>query len=541
MNFRLVASRSLPASRASFALEPGHARIGALGALLLLGLAACGPSSGNCADDEAKCDNGCTAVQADPFNCGGCGIVCGPGEGCMAGVCSLGVENCTPGVMESCYSGPSNTLNVGPCQGGMRTCSAQGVWSACVGEVIPQPEDCTNGIDEDCTGMADDAVDQDGDGYTNCAGDCCDGPADGCVSPQLVNPGAFEVAGNSLDDDCDGTADNAVADCDMGLVSNSTDAVDYARAMDLCQTATDTDGRWGVISAEFTRANGSGAPAAQQKAIRPQFGPGTLPQAGMGFALLSTGRAAAQGDTSPAFAAFQGGQDMGTTSAVPGDWLAANGNNFPNAPGCPEPQGGTTANDPIMLKLRVRVPTNAQSFSFSSRFYSSEYPEWVCSPYNDFFVALLDSTFAGMPANPVDKNLARYTAPSMAEYPVGVNLAFGNTGLFTECLNGQTGCGGGSVAGNSSTCTGVAGLQGTGFDIANPPAQFGNDPGYCGASNLAGGATAWLSTSGNVVPGEIIELRIAVWDTGDPWYDSLVLLDNFQWSIEASDPGTVID
>ena len=61
---------------------------------------------------------------------------------------------------------------------------------------------------------------------------------------------------------------------------------------------------------------------------------------------------------------------------------------------------------------------------------------------------------------------------------------------------------------------------------------------YVGTSNFAGGATGWLTTSGNVVPGETITLRFVVWDTSDHIYDSLVLLDNFQWSVDASDPGT---
>jgi hypothetical protein len=233
---------------------------------------------------------------------------------------------------------------------------------------------------------------------------------------------------------------------------------------------------------------------------------------------------------------------MGTTSAVPADWLAANNNNFPNAPGCPDPQGGTTANDPVMLKLRVRVPTNAKSFTVSTYFFSSEYPEWVCSAFNDFFLTLLDSQFSpgtGEQPNPADKNLAFYD-PSPAGppfYPVGVNLAFGNTGLFQQCKSGPTGCGGGSVPGNN-TCAGTNELTGTGFDVANPPSQFAADPGWCGASNFAGGGTGWLTTSGNVDPGETMEMRFVIWDTGDPWYDSVVLLDNFVWSVDASQPGT---
>jgi hypothetical protein len=42
------------------------------------------------------------------------------------------------------------------------------------------------------------------------------------------------------------------------------------------------------------------------------------------------------------------------------------------------------------------------------------------------------------------------------------------------------------------------------------------------------------------VGGEIFTLRIALWDTGDHQLDSLALLDNFQWSLSPSEPGTVI-
>ncbi len=509
-------------------------------AALALLCVSCGPSALNCATDEVICGSVCANLQSDSSNCGECGNDCGQGYICVSGGCVPGSEGCDPDDVEDCYFGAAGTEGVGPCRGGSRTCLATATWGDCVGMVVPTTEICDNNIDDDCNGTPDDDLDADGDGFTPCNGDCCDLVGSGCGNPALVNPGAFEAAGNQIDDDCDGTIDNTVSACDNGLASNSANALDYAMAMDLCQTTTESGASWGVISGEFTLTSGSGTPAADSRSIRPGFGTGTAVQFGTSLAVMSTGHAAASADSNPSFAPFQGGQDMGGSGGVPADWLAANGGDFPNAPGCPEPQGGTTAVDPVMLKLRVRVPTNAQSFSLSSKFFSSEYPEWVCSPYNDFFVVLLDSAFAGAPANPTDKNLAIYTAPDDAEYPVGVNLAHGNTGLFTVCLNGPTGCGG-DVAGTSTTCTSTSELTGTGFDIANPDPQFTDDPGWCDESNLTGGATGWLTTSGNVVPGEIIELRFAIWDTGDQWYDSVVLLDNFQWSVEASDPGTVID
>jgi hypothetical protein len=125
-------------------------------------------------------------------------------------------------------------------------------------------------------------------------------------------------------------------------------------------------------------------------------------------------------------------------------------------------------------------------------------------------------------------------------YPVGVNLAYGDTGLFRQCKDGPTGCTDESVAGSTTLCDDTTELVGTGMDVANPPAPFGIN-GWCGSSNFAGGGTGWLTTSGNIVGGETFTLRFAIWDTSDPIYDSLVLLDNFQWSVEASEPGTVIE
>ena len=105
-----------------------------------------------------------------------------------------------------------------------------------------------------------------------------------------------------------------------------------------------------------------------------------------------------------------------------------------------------------------------------------------------------------------------------------------NNGFFDRCTAGATtGCEGG--ARKTAACPGgTAELAGTGFDF----------PGvYCGSKTTSGGgATGWLASQAPVTPGETITLELMIWDTGDPQFDSSVLLDHFQWIQGAVSTGT---
>jgi len=240
--------------------------------------------------------------------------------------------------------------------------------------------------------------DEDGDGFGAC--DCCDSTEEGCTEPARVNPGAIEVAGNGLDDDCDGTIDNAeMAPCDADLRSASADPFEYARAMDLCRRADAASGRWGVIEARFALADGCGDPASAQRSIHPAFGATPL-QRGASMVVLSSGSAAAPGQTDPGFTPFYSGLEIGSLSRFPEDWLTANGGALPAAPDCPATDATGFAHDSVMLELRIRAPRNAASFTFSVNFMSAEYPSYVCTAFNDFFVVLLDSAWGGSPPTP---------------------------------------------------------------------------------------------------------------------------------------------
>jgi hypothetical protein len=237
--------------------------------------------------------------------------------------------------------------------------------------------------------------------------------------------------------------------------------------------------------------------------------------------VLSTGTASYPTGLNPSFVAPQSpSADHLITSAFPAGWLAANGGAPPNVATCPAPSG-SVANDPILYTLQLRVPSNANAIAFDAFYYSSEFPEYVCSAFTDIFIALLDS---GASSNPGDGNIARAGAHPV----VSSNLAFGDTGLFQQCVNGATGCLGGATAGSISTCAGTLLLAGTGLDTA--------DTG-CGGGDQIGGGTGWLTFAGNVVPGELVTLRFAIWDTGDHVYDSTVLVDNVRWLEASVTPG----
>jgi hypothetical protein len=489
--------------------------------LVLAVFSGCAPG----ARDECSAER----LLVDPDNCGSCGLACAGGEGCVAGACLVGA--CSWSETQACYSADPGTIGVGSCHEGVATCGTDGAWGPCEDDRTPHAETCINALDEDCDGLVDENPDVDGDGYGTCDGDCCEGSE--CSDPLLVNPGAYDQAGNNVDDDCDGAVDNELVGCDAGLASNAMEAIDYARAMDLCNTATEASRRWGVVSAEFSLADGTGYPSYLAHSIRDGFGTALVPFAGSKLAVFSTGVAADTNDTDPDFQP-RSSVAVGASSDPPLDWLAANGGAMPNLPACPEPLDDLS-HDPILLTLRVRVPTNARSFSMKVNFFTHEYPEYICSEFNDFFVVLLDSTYAGSPGNPIDKNLAMYEASSGQRYPIGANLAFDNTGLFRVCQNGPAGCLG-TAPFDHTACTSSDDLVDTGFDWTTSSEQC-----VVGPSVQTGGGTGWLTTSGNVVGGELMTLRIAIWDTSDAGFDSTALVDDFHWSVDLAEPGTVVE
>ncbi len=367
---------------------------------------------------------------------------------------------------------------------------------------------CNAGPDED----------RDGDGWTVAQGDCND------CDPN-VNPGAIEVIAGpdadggtppASDENCDGMVDNVPGPCDMGLALDDSDPMSAAKAIGLCQMASDDSvmkgqpgWKWGVVSATYARASGAGTTPGAQFGIMPKFGTNVNAQEGENLLVLSSGHGRTPGQTGAC------GSDSCTSHAGAGKPAG-----FPSAvPGC---GGGpsTAINDDIALLVQLRAPTNATGYSFKFKFYSFEFPEYVCSSFNDQFIALVNPAPMGSQNGNIsfDSN----------NNPVSVNIGFFDVCAPTPTQNTWTqdsGCSPCPPLPNPLCPSGPGELAGTGFDDV--------------WSSNWGGGTSWLESQAPVTGGEEFTIQFTIWDASDHILDSTVLVDGFQWVAGAGSNVTV--
>lgn len=356
-------------------------------------------------------------------------------------------------------------------------------WTSCGGDCRdsdplsnPRRAEVVDGIDNDCDGLIDNNTDQyddDLDGYSEDQGDCNDTPS---LGGALIGPDAIEMQVDSngdpegIDNDCDGLIDEPLEPC--VVPENASDAVKMAGSVEICDQ---------LVGAFFPESAGTDE---RSREIMQSFGNVYLPQKGNDFLALSTGIVALPDD-----------EDFVTPNS---------GSTMNNSVDHPDPQGAIgcssadnpTVNDYAEIDMVLKVPANAKSFSFSFNFMSGEFPEYVCSSFDDTFLALLESeAFSG----------------NVSFDAMGNRVSI-NNGFFDVCdpdLN--------------ASCTGDADLQGTGYE------------------GDIGGGTGWLTTTAPVVPGEKIRLRFIVFDEGDSVLDSLVLIDNFRWELDEIESPITVD
>ncbi|MGH7298226.1 MAG: hypothetical protein ACRELB_25025, partial [Polyangiaceae bacterium] len=280
---------------------------------------------------------------------------------------------------------------------------------------------------------------------------------------------------------------DVTAACDTGLAIDDTNAVSFARAIGICTSAA-TDG-YGLVSAGYSRAFGSSDPPAPgQSGLVPQFGTSIKPREGVRIGVLSSGYAGN-------FDGMDGLDDGPTSQFVESGGGPRQGTNYPTGaapPGFPKaaqgcPQDGNV-NDMIDVKLVLKAPADASGFKFDFDFYSSEWPNYVCSNFNDAFVAYLASA-----------DLTDNISFDSNHNPVAVNIDF-----FDRCTPGAPVACQRSNGPNpdpplsiASCQAGTSELAGTGFGETDQTACNGGN-----VDATLGGATGWLETQASIRPGE---------------------------------------
>ena len=339
--------------------------------------------------------------------------------------------------------------------------------------------------------------DDDGDGFTSCDGDCDD-------HNSAVNPCAFDtnlasgdpVGADGLDNDCDGQVDNLRV-CDGSLVAgHGTLASDYAKAVDICDGP---DPRCkSVVNAVWYGPNNLSA-----KRITAHMGSSFIPHKGQYMAFFSTGIADDLTD-SPSYRPGDG-TDLLNSFTHPSP-LTAQQNVNPCGTG--QSEANVAIKDYTELRLTLKAPANAGSFTFDFNFFSTEYPAYVCRGFNDTFLAMLTSQKYVQPFQiAFDPNAAR----------INVNNSF-----FQACTSIVPG----DNLGYTHACgQALSTLNGTGYEI-----KYGQTSLTVGNLNKGSGATNWLKTTAPIQPGETFTLSFIVFDEADGILDSAVNLDNFRWN-----------
>ena len=274
--------------------------------------------------------------------------------------------------------------------------------------------------------------------------------AAGATTDDILNSGLFGP--------CDGTFD-----------IDSDDPIEAARAIGLCHS---------LVSAEWVSPDGS--PPANDPdfdighGIKEQFGTNVNQTEGEQFLILSTGTA-----RDPADPGYQADYDKGYVNNYPAGFPY----NHPSCGPSDQPQDG------IGLKVVLDVPSFATVLSFDYRFYTHDFPNWLCALNND-------QPIVSFSPDPGGTNPAGNVLIDANGHPVNVN----SQDVITFCDPGLTGY---------ACASGLNDLIGTGFDTE--------------------GGSEWITINVPVVGNTTIEVIFAIWDARDGVLASSILIDNARW------------
>jgi hypothetical protein len=483
-----------------------------------VGFRCCTTCGNGTIDPGETCDPGVDPTNCNPVHCGP--LTCGDGNLDSGEQCDDGnllpLDGCSPQCRyegENCsvlYPGDEDNDGVANCNDS----DCDNTW--CAHDVQDNDEDgfsendgdcdddddtihpaaaeiCDDNIDNNCNGDTDnDEPDKDGDQALRCVGnapfDCDDWDPD--RSPQHL-----EIPSDGIDNDCDTTIDEALDPCDA-----CTGAHTFADSMEMCG--------WWRVSQQIEPNSDSDGYGWRSLLASSNIGP----NAGCSFMVLSSG-------------------DIDADTGGEVQWGIDIGNGLRSDP-IEGPSNPYTVNDQVQLHIVLDVPTNVYSFSFDFVFFSAEYPEYVCTAFNDKFYAVIQSGHADysgytcdgvVPASPEPGQGCRNISFDGSGNRISVNAAF-----FENPENPA----------NWSYYLGPN-LPGTGYDAYDSNADdcwgaaSGCTPPTYNCPDRVGGSTAWLTTTANVVPGERIRLIFDIHDESDSWFDSRVLIDNFRWNFSA--------
>jgi hypothetical protein len=196
--------------------------------------------------------------------------------------------------------------------------------------------------------------------------------------------------------------------------------------------------------------------------------------------------------------------------------------------------------DVVELQLTLIAPAGVTGFSVDYIFMSTEYDEYIGSPWNDKFYIILNApettggepqviNFTNCSEQALSEGYSDIEIDGQSYCFIAVNSAFSepcHCQSPDDCLVGACVCPlGGCGPDTPGACvTPQTDISGTGYS--------------CSLNTPNGSSTGWLTTTWPITPGEVFTLTFHIHDTKDFSLDSAALVDNFQWEGTAVIKGT---